>query len=211
MADLAWHKTPSFVKNLFPTLQWMGSREGQNIYLTFDDGPIPQLTEEILQILKDFDIQATFFCVGENIKKHPAIFEKVLKDGHSIGNHTYNHLKAWKVGTLEYLANVEKAQNIIEEHGGETHFFRPPYGQLLPSISKELIKSSMEIIMWDILSKDYDTSLNTRKALSKCLKYSEPGSIIVFHDNLKARHNVLDLLPKYINGLMRKGYKFKAL
>ena len=212
MPDLASHHIPDSVIRMFPNLTWRKNDDSKTIYLTFDDGPIPGLTEEILAILDDHAIKATFFCVGENVEKHPKVFEKVRIQGHQFGNHTYNHLKAWKVSNQHYFQNVLQANQVMEQKIGEKiRLFRPPYGQMTYGLSKAIRGIGLDIVMWDVLSRDYNPRLNKEKALRKCVSYSQAGSIIVYHDNLKARNNVLDLLPKYINSLIKEGYNFSTL
>lgn len=212
MFDLSFHKTPKILSKFFPSLRWNIATNAKEIYLTFDDGPIPQLTEEILDILKLYGIKATFFCVGENVLRNPDIYKQILADGHTTGNHTHQHLKAWKVNEAIYLNNILKAEEAMLSIAPLARkLFRPPHGQFTPSITKKLLSLDYEIIMWDILTKDYLINLNIDTAYKLCTEKSESGSIIVFHDNLKARNNVLNLLPMYINEMLSAGYKFKAL
>jgi len=213
MFDPASYKTPLLFQSLFPSATWnRPNAENKTIFLTFDDGPIPKLTTEILQILKNFNAKASFFCVGENIVRNPTIFHQVVQQGHSTGNHTYNHLKAWQVNAKDYLDNIEKCQHILEnENKGGKRLFRPPYGQISPKLVKTLLKEGYELIMWDVLSKDYLPSLNIERAFSQIVNYSKSGSIIVFHDNIKAGKNVLALLPMYLKHFSNLGYKFASL
>ena len=212
MLDLAWHKTPSLIQKLLPSLRWRENPEKKTIYLTFDDGPIPELTPKILQILSTHNAVATFFCVGDNISKHPEIFKQVVSAGHTVGNHTYNHVKGWKLNSQDYLENIDLCQAKIDELSNPNKkIFRPPYGQIKPSQANKLKRSGFKIIMWDVLSKDYETNLNHEKALNAIIKATRSGSIIVFHDNIKAQNNVLTLLPLYINHFKKKGFKFESL
>jgi peptidoglycan/xylan/chitin deacetylase (PgdA/CDA1 family) len=212
MSDWAFYKTPKIIQKLFPSLNWKMDTFEKVIYPTFDDGPIPELTHDILKILKEFDAKATFFCVGENIKKHPEIFQSIVKEGHSVGNHTFNHLKAWKSPHHYYLDNVELCQQEIEKHIiPDKKLFRFPYGQFNIKLSKSLHKENYELIMWDVLSKDYNTAISADRILQKSIEKSENGSIIVFHDNIKAKDKILQFLPLYLKHFSDIGYKFKKL
>lgn len=209
-------KTPSVVKKMFPNYVWNMATSEPVIYLTFDDGPIPEITESVLQLLKKYDAKATFFCIGDNIEKHPDVFKKIIIDGHSFGNHTYNHLKGWKTKTKEYLENVLKAQekmdDFIEEHLTLSHkLFRPPYGRIKPKQSKQLTTLGYKIVMWDVLPFDWDKTYSEENVLEHIIKNTEKGSIIVLHDSLKASKNMLYVLPKILEYYTQLGYSFKAL
>ncbi|GAA5027710.1 polysaccharide deacetylase [Marivirga lumbricoides] len=212
MFDSSFYKTPTFIKYLLPQVEWKVATDKKEIYLTFDDGPIPYLTEEILVILKSYNAKATFFCVGDNVRKHPEIFEKVIADGHVIGNHTHNHLKGWRTRHNHYLENVEEcAQNIEKFYAGSKRLFRPPYGQVSPSLARKISQAGYRIIMWDVLSKDYDIRLSPELIRKKTIESTGKGSIIVFHDNVKAQHNVLTVLPQYLQHFSNLGFKFLSL
>lgn len=198
-------KTPRLLRFLYPQLLWHKNRDKRTLYLTFDDGPIPNVTTSILKILKEYKIKATFFCVGENIHKFPEIFEQILKDGHSVGNHTYHHLKGWETPNDEYLLDIKKCQKLTK-----SNLFRPPYGRATRAQYSEL-KKSYEIVMWDIMSGDFDTSMSPKKCLKNVLKHSRNGSIIVFHDNVKAEPRVLYTLPRAIQHWLKQGYEFEVL
>ena len=206
------HSTPKFVKKYFQNLVWEKEVDSSKIFLTFDDGPIPGLTEYVLDELRIINAKATFFCVGDNIRKHPDIFHKVVSDGHTYGNHTFNHLNGLKTDTQEYLKNVKKCEKAISKAGYSRlrKLFRPPYGLMKPSQAKEILKS-YEIIMWDVLSGDFDESLNPDKCLRKCIDKTKAGSIIVFHDNYKAERTLKHVLPRYLNHFSEKGFTFEAL
>jgi peptidoglycan/xylan/chitin deacetylase (PgdA/CDA1 family) len=175
------------------------------IYLTFDDGPIPELTTWVLDILKEYNVKATFFCVGENISKHPALFSRIIQEGHQVGNHTYNHLKGWKTTEKVYMDNVEKCQELTR-----TKLFRPPYGRIKKSQYKALVKD-FDMVFWDVLSHDYDQLISPEKCLENSIKYTRNGSIIVFHDNIKAQKNLKFALPHYIEHFLKLNYKFATL
>jgi peptidoglycan/xylan/chitin deacetylase (PgdA/CDA1 family) len=212
MSDWAFYRTPKVIQKLFPSLEWKINTSEKVIYPTFDDGPIPELTPDILAILNDYDAKATFFCVGENIKKHPETFKLILDNGHAIGNHTFNHLKAWKIDDKEYLDNVQLCQAEINKHASqEKKLFRFPYGQFKLSLARKLKRENYELIMWDVLSKDYNETISAEKILHKSIEKSGHGSIIVFHDNIKAKDKILQFLPLYLKHFSDIGYKFKKL
>lgn len=185
------------------------------IYLTFDDGPTPETTEWILDLLNKENIKATFFCIGNNIKKHPEIFNKVIKEGHSVGNHTFNHLKGWKTLTKKYIENVDLCNEIIQKssiiNNCQSSIFRPPYGKIKPIQSKLIRRKGFKIIMWDVLSKDYDSSISKECCLQNVTKNTQSGSIIVFHDSIKASTNLKFALPKAIKILKEKGFIFDII
>lgn len=204
-------KTPDLIKHYLDAYIWDKPNDQNKIYLTFDDGPIPEVTPWVLDLLKKYKIHATFFCVGENISKHPEIFKRILNEGHGVGNHTYNHLKGWKTSTSNYLDNVEKAQNQIAGHGFSTQLFRPPYGKLTPSQSKALVKQNYKITMWSVLSKDYLQSISAEKVLDNIISSTTSGSIIVCHDNIKAFDHLQAVLSRSIEILIESGFKFAKL
>lgn len=209
---LFWVKTPSFIRKLFPNYIWKIPNSNNEIFLTFDDGPIPNVTEWVLTILKEENIKATFFCIGDNIKKHPEIFQRIISEGHSVGNHTFNHLNGWKTKNEKYLKNI----NLYEiEHQKNTlknnKLFRPPYGKIKPSQAVFLRKKGYKIIMWDILSYDFDKNTSHEKCLKNVINNISCGSIIVFHDSLKAEQNIKFALPKAIQILKEKGFNFSTI
>lgn len=204
-------KTPDLIKHYLGGYIWDKPNIEHKIYLTFDDGPIPEVTPWVLEVLREFNIPATFFCVGENISKYPDIFSQVINDGHRVGNHTFNHLKGWKTSTTNYLDNIEKTQNAIVEHGLRTHLFRPPYGKLTPAQTKAILQLNYEIVMWTVLSKDYRKTLSSEKVLDNIVSNTTSGSIIVCHDNIKAFDNLKAVLPQAIEMLLEKGFVFGKL
>lgn len=188
----------------------------KTIYLTFDDGPTPEITTWVLNVLKEHKIKATFFCIGNNIDKHPTLFSKIVNEGHAIGNHTYNHLKGWNTLTNEYLADTKKCEeSILKLNPGIWNFsskiFRPPYGKIKTSQSKKLRQLGYKIIMWDVLSADFDQSISPEKCLENVLKNTQSGSVIVFHDSLKAFKNLEYALPKSLEILRQKGFEFDII
>ena len=173
-------------------------------YLTFDDGPIPEVTPKVLAILDRYGVKATFFMVGENIDKHPEVFRQVVETGHAIGNHTYNHLKGWYTPYNEYMANVDKFPK-------ETKLFRPPYGKATFRQRRALHKKGYRLIYWDILTRDYDPTRTPEQMLKQIQRNVRPGSIINFHDSLKSNERMLEVLPKVIEYLQAEKYAIQTL
>lgn len=201
-------KSPLLLKWYYPSLIWNKTRAQRVIYLTFDDGPIPDVTDFVLKTLKSFNAKATFFCIGDNIQKHPDIFEKLKSEGHQIGNHTFNHLKGWKTEDPVYLQNFRQCQELTN-----THLFRPPYGRIKKSQISSLRSyfPDLQIIMWDVLSGDFDLRLSPQKCYNNVIKYATNGSIIVFHDSLKAFDRLKYALPRVLQYFSEQGYQFKTL
>ncbi|MBS3992098.1 MAG: polysaccharide deacetylase family protein [Bacteroidetes bacterium] len=205
-------KTPNLIKKLFNRLVWSFNTSEKVLFLTFDDGPTPEITPFILKTLKQYNAQATFFCVGENIQKHPEVFQEIIGKNHAIGNHTFNHLKGWKTTNYNYINNTDKAQLTIEKFKKtKLKLFRPPYGKIGYFQSKKLLSKGYKIIMWDVLSGDFDSNITKEKVLSNVLKNSTNGSIIVFHDHQKAFDNLKFTLPKVLEYFNVKGYRFEAI
>lgn len=201
-------KTPWLLKKLYPKLIWNTGNAPRQIYLTFDDGPIPIVTPFVLNILRQYSAKATFFCIGDNVRKHPDIFEQVKNDGHAIGNHTYNHLKGWDTDDQPYLSNFLLADELLD-----TKLFRPPYGRIKRSQVKLLqnAKSDLQIIMWSVLSGDFDINLKPEKCLENVIKNTRPGDIVLFHDSLKAKERMEYALPRAMEVWSKKGYEFGLL
>ncbi|MFT5847689.1 MAG: peptidoglycan/xylan/chitin deacetylase (PgdA/CDA1 family) [Psychroserpens sp.] len=209
-------KTPLVAKKMFPNYIWDIATTNKELYLTFDDGPTPEITNWTLDTLKQYDAKATFFCIGSNIEKHPTIFENIIKDDHAIGNHTQNHIKGWTTKTKNYLKDVKEAQTIINSKTDNLQssivtLFRPPYGQIKPKQGRKLIALGHKIIMWDVLSFDWEQDLSEEKCLENVVSKSKAGSIIVFHDSVKASKNMMYTLPKVLEVFSKKGYVFKSL
>jgi peptidoglycan/xylan/chitin deacetylase (PgdA/CDA1 family) len=210
--NLNWVKTNSIIKKIFRNYIWDIPNSENKIYLTFDDGPIPEITEWVLEELKKYNAKATFFCIGNNIEKHPSVFAKVINEGHSIGNHTFNHLNGWKTSIEEYLENFKQCEAIISNLQSTTcNLFRPPYGKIKLSQSKKIRKLGYKIIMWDVLSVDYDNFITPQKCLENVLENASSGSIIVFHDSIKAFPNLEYTLPRVLENLSKKGFVFEAI
>ncbi|WHT37814.1 polysaccharide deacetylase family protein [Myroides sp. mNGS23_01] len=197
---------------LFPRYTWQKSKQDKVIYLTFDDGPIPEVTEWVLDVLQQQQISATFFCIGDNIRKHPAIFQRIIAEQHRIGNHTFHHVKGWETPLEDYIANVKQCQQEIVKHRKEgTPLFRPPYGKITKKQANYLLNQGYEIIMWSIITKDYEADLSPQQCLKRTIKRITPGSIIVFHDSLKAEKNMKYALPLLLEYLKKEGYSFATL
>lgn len=205
-----WIKTNTLIKKIFSNYVWDVPNTENKIYLTFDDGPIPEITEWVLEELEKYNAKATFFCIGHNIEKNREIFEKVINNGHSIGNHTFNHLNGWKSPTEKYIENSLQWSVVSGQHTNNK-LFRPPYGKIKPSQSKKLQQIGYKIIMWDVLSADYDTTISPEKCLKNVLKNVKSGSIIVFHDSIKAFPNLEYTLPKALKYWTAKGFVFEKL
>jgi peptidoglycan/xylan/chitin deacetylase (PgdA/CDA1 family) len=202
-------KTPLLLKKLYPGLIWNLDRTQNSIYLTFDDGPIPIVTPFVLKTLKQYNAKATFFCIGDNIQKHPDIFEQVTADGHAVGNHTFNHLRGWDTNTAIYTENFKQCDKLVH-----SSLFRPPYGRIKPSqilALREAKKNNLDIIMWDVLSGDFDVNLKPEKCLKDVIASTKPGAIVVFHDSLKAFARLEYVLPRALKYWTKKGYQFKSL
>ena len=203
-----------FLKNILQRLYPYGVfRVGTDVYLTFDDGPIPEVTPKVLAILDKYQVKATFFMVGENIDKHPEVFEQVVQAGHSIGNHTYNHLKGWRTSHEEYMANVAQWEEAVHRTSYIVHrtLYRPPYGKAWFWQRYALHKKGYRLIYWDILTRDYDHSVTPQEMLANIQRNTRPGSIINFHDSLKSNERMLTVLPQTIEWLQAQGYTLKAL
>lgn len=209
-----WIKTNWIIKKIFFNYTWDVSNTTNTVYLTFDDGPIPEVTAWVLEELKKHDLKATFFCIGENIDKHPEIFKKVISEGHGIGNHTFYHLNGWKTATKTYIENIRLCEQVIEKIIGynlKSKLFRPPYGKLKTAQSRAIQNLGYKIIMWDVLSADFDTTLSKEKCLANVLSNLKPGSIIVFHDSVKAFKNLEYVLPKTLDFLKENNFKCGVL
>ncbi len=207
-----WIKTNSLIKKIFSKYTWDIPNNENKIYLTFDDGPMPEITEWVLEELKKYDVKATFFCIGNNIEKYPDVFAKVINEGHSVGNHTFNHLNGWKTPTEDYLENVKLCEVSISNLKPKTsNLFRPPYGKIKASQAKKVKQLGYKIIMWDVLSADFDIEISPENCLDNVLSNVKSGSIIVFHDSIKAFPNLEYTLPKTLKILTDRGFVFEKL
>lgn len=213
-----WIKTHRIIKKLFSNFIWDIPNNENKVYLTFDDGPTPEITQWVLNQLKQYNAKATFFCIGKNIVAHPEIFTKIIKKGHRIGNHTHNHLNGWKTTTSEYLEDFELCENSISNQKSApgvseliSKIFRPPYGKIKPAQAKKLQQKGYKIIMWDVLSADFDTSITKEECLHNVVNHTQSGSIIVFHDSIKAFKNLEYTLPKVLKHLAKNNYSFETI
>jgi len=197
-------KTPWLAKKFFPDYTWSLPAKQKEIYLTFDDGPHPTITPWVLNELKQFDALATFFCIGNNVKKFPGIYEQILKEGHAVGNHTYHHLNGWKTESKKYLADIAEASLLIQ-----SNLFRPPYGKIKSRQAQQI--TPVSIIMWDVLSGDFDVSFSGDQCVKNVIENTSPGSIIVFHDSEKALRNLQYALPRVLEYFSSEGYIFKKI
>jgi len=197
---------PSLItQKLFPDIIWNLPNNEKKLYLTFDDGPTPHITKWILDVLKEYNAKATFFCLGKNVEKYPDIFNKILEDNHSVGNHSYSHINGWKTKTKEYLQDIDIANNIIK-----TSLFRPPYGKIKISQYKYLCKK-YKIVMWTVLSKDYNYRISNEACFNNVVEYAKEGSVIVFHDSEKAKNNMVYTLPRTIKYFKKLDYEFCSI
>ena len=209
---------PSTIQWLIPSCTWRKVGQEKVIYLTFDDGPHPEITTWVIDELKKHQIKATFFCVGDNLKKHPETAKQLLTEGHQIGNHTMHHIKGWNHKNVDYLKDIEdcdteirKIHEQMNDEKAQPRLFRPPYGQIKPSQIKLLCAKRYEIIQWSDLSCDYDKHLNCEKSLSALVKNAKPGSIVVFHDSEKAENQLKQILPSYLEAMLAEGFTFETL
>ena len=198
-------KTPWWLRALYPALIWRIKEPGKTIYLTFDDGPHETATPFVLEQLRQFNAKATFFCIGKNVEAHPDIYQKILEEGHSTGNHTWNHVNGWKVSDETYLQEIQQTRSLVR-----SNLFRPPYGRIKRSQLTKLQTANpkLQTIMWDVLSGDFDTNLTPEACLRHVLNHTKPGSIVLFHDSAKAWDRMQYALPKMLEHFSRKGYVF---
>jgi peptidoglycan/xylan/chitin deacetylase (PgdA/CDA1 family) len=198
-------KTPSLLKPLAKDLLWHVETAQREVYFTFDDGPTPGVTEPTLDLLKQYNAKATFFCLGKNTDANPELFSGIALEGHTVGNHTYDHPDGWKTSQIAYLRNVLRARKTIT-----SNLFRPPYGRITPA-QVNALKNHFQLVMWDVLSADFDNANSPQQCYENVVKNVTPGSIVVFHDSLKASTNMLYALERSLDYLSRDGYIFRAL
>lgn len=198
-------KTPVFLQQLFPQLLCKVPGAGHTVYLTFDDGPTPGVTDVVLQLLQEYNAQATFFCLGKQVQQHPGLYEQILAHGHRVGNHGQNHLDGWRTPTATYLADVEEAERLIT-----SPLFRPPYGRLRPAQYKALLQR-YQLVLWDVMPGDFVVKRSANACYQVLRDNVEPGSIIVLHDSEKGYTKLKDILPRFLNEFSNKGYTFAAL
>ena len=202
-------QTPWWLKKLYPRRTWNRDRNTNNIFLSFDDGPEPAITPYVLDELKKFNAKASFFCIGKNVEQYPEIYNRIKKEGHCIGNHSYTHPNGWKTNEQDFIRDILKASQHIK-----SDLFRPPYGRMTYRQAKKLksvTSPPMNIIMWDVLSGDFDAEISPEQCLANVLKGTRPGSIIVFHDSLAAAEKLKWVLPRILEHFTKKGFLFKEL
>lgn len=200
------NKPPGWLRRLYFSFNWKVKTRGKYIYLTFDDGPTPEVTHWVLQQLKNHHAKATFFCIGRNVERHPEIYQSIIDDGHSVGNHTYSHLNGWKTKYREYINDVELCSQFVH-----SRLFRPPYGKIGQMQTRFLKKQGYKLFMWDVLSEDYNRELSEEDCWNNVVENTERGSIVVLHDSVKAKGNLYAVLPKILQHYKEKGFVFKRL
>lgn len=200
------YQIPSCLQHLYRGVVWRGDVTRQVVYLTFDDGPIPEVTPKVLDILREKGVKATFFMVAENASRNPELLAQVRQEGHAIGNHTYNHLKGTRVSTEDYMANVQQADTLLD-----TRLFRPPYGKMRAEQKRLLLQQGYRIYLWDVLTHDYNPRYSSEQLVRIVKRYVRNGSIINFHDSLKSKTQMLEALPQIINFLKGNGYAMEIL
>ena len=198
-------RTPNFIQTLFPNFVWRMPTERKELFLTFDDGPIPVVTPWVLDQLNAYDAKATFFCVGDNAQRHADIMSRIHAEGHMTGNHTHNHLSGWGTENIEYFHNVRKCARAVD-----SELFRPPYGRMKPGQAQFILRH-YKIVMWDVLSADFDPNVSEEQCLANVINNAGPGSIVVMHDSLKAEENLRYALPRILEHYSNLGYSFKSL
>lgn len=196
---------PRFFQRFFPNFIWNFPNETDGVFLTFDDGPTRDVTPWVLEQLRKYNAKATFFCLAKNVEMNPDIYEQILADGHSVGNHSYSHLRGWGTDTSQYIQDIIYANSFIK-----SNLYRPPYGRISPR-QILLLRHRYRIIFWDVLSMDYSKRVSPRKVVKYVMKSVHPGAIVVFHDSLKAQRNLRYALPRVLEGISEKGLKFKPI
>ncbi len=197
---------PQFVRRLLPNFCWKVENQDSTLYLTFDDGPTPEVTEHVLDVLAEYNAKATFFCLGRNVDHYPDIYNRIVADGHATGNHTYSHLNGWKVSSKEYIDDVALASQYID-----SRLMRPPYGRFTKKQIQPLREQGYKMILWDVMPEDYNHNVSADDCCNCVLHYATGGSIITFHDSVKASRNMYYALPRVLKYFTDKGYTFAKL
>lgn len=197
---------PSWIKWIYPSLVWRASREEQVLYITFDDGPHPRITPLVLEMLHKYNARATFFCIGDRVKRYPDIVQRMLAEGHAIGNHTQHHVNGWSTADDAYLQDVEDAAQVIS-----SKLFRPPYGRVRRSQIKKLLQKDYKVIMWTVLSADYDLGLNKEQCAHRVVNHIDNGNIFLLHDSEKAEERMLHALKALLEKASSRGFVFKKI
>jgi len=208
---MRFYQLPFFLPFLYPNRLWNGPASERKISLTFDDGPVPGITDWVVEELVKRGMKATFFMVGDNVRKHPALVQTVVAAGHQLGNHTYHHLSGWKTSTQAYLDDVAACDAILADTVGEKpRFFRPPYGWMSPGQAKG-VAAAKKIVMWSLLSYDFDSGLSSENLIRRTTARTAPGTIVVFHDQQKTKDQLKKVLPGYLDFLVGEGYTTQLL
>ena len=197
---------PQFIRRLYPRACWRMDSSERAVYLTFDDGPIPEVTPWVLDVLDKYRIKATFFMVGDNVRKHPDEFKMVVERGHRIGNHTYNHIGGFRWFSWKYLGNVQRAEEILQTG----KLFRPPHGWMKLMQYRVMRSTGWRVVMWDLVTRDYSNRLTAGEVLENVKRYTRNGSIITFHDSLKSIDKLKEILPEALSWIKSQGYEFKV-
>lgn len=196
---------PAFLRIFYPSLLWQKPAGEHKMYLTFDDGPHPDITPKVMEILAEFQARATFFCVGENVKRYPDVYQQISKQGHKTGNHTYNHLNGWKTPLNLYYENVNACRELVD-----SDLLRPPYGRITPG-QIQTLKKEYQIVMWSVLSYDFDQETSPQQCLDYVVDTAEDGAVVVFHDSPKSAQNMFFALPRVLRHFTDLGYSFETL
>jgi peptidoglycan/xylan/chitin deacetylase (PgdA/CDA1 family) len=199
-------RIPNWIKWFYPSFVWQMPADEKSLFLTFDDGPHPTITPQVLSMLSDYKAKATFFCIGDRVKRYPEIFQRILDEGHAIGNHTQHHIKGWETATADYVAEVNEAEKYIC-----SRLFRPPYGRIKRKQAKLLLNQGFEIIMWTVLSADYDQKLTKEASADRVLRNINNGNIYLFHDSERGEKRMLYALPKLLEAASALGFEFKKI
>jgi peptidoglycan-N-acetylglucosamine deacetylase len=202
---MAFVRIPGILKKIYPGLTWNIPGGERTLYLTFDDGPTPDITDKVLGMLATCEARATFFCIGRNAERNPDILRRIINAGHAVGNHTYSHLKGWYTPNREYYEDIELASRFVP-----SHLYRPAYGMITPAQIRYL-KQRFHIVLWDVMSYDFDHSVSNERCLSNVIRHAAPGSVVVFHDSVKASGNLLYALPRVLEYFGEKGFTFEAI
>jgi len=202
---------PLIFNYFFPSVILNKKNTEQKVYLTFDDGPTPEVTTFVLQALKKYQAKASFFCIGDKITRYPELFNKIIGEGHLVANHTYHHVDAWKVSTQEYLKDAIETEAAINMYGVSNKLFRPPFGHITPWHLSVLKKRGFQVVLWTSVAGDFKQNLDTDKVIKKLSRQTKPGDIIVFHDSKKAEKNLRKILPEVLKNLHQKGFVFDIL
>ena len=198
-------KPPYLARLFFPQLLWEIKTSSKEIFLTYDDGPHPEITPRVLEILDEFDAKATFFCVGENVEKYPDTYAAIIEKGHRTGNHSHNHLNGWKTKNKDYFDNVARCRELVR-----SKLFRPPFGRIKPSQAR-VLRRDYKIVMWSVLSRDFDKNVSPEQCLQNVIRFTKPGSVVVFHDSMKASANLLYALPGFLEYFTERRFAFKLI